>query len=146
MAERYMHQMTFRIDPTKFNNIKKRAIIKVLKIEIFVIILVLLQFYFLRGGQENISFFFGVSLSFIPLMILRQYFGFRNFYKELEPYEILLTEKGIEQKFNSKIIKEIEWSNMRYEIDSKEDITIYDKKISILSMKFTGKGKIEIPS
>ena len=120
--------MTFKIDSTKFNLIRKRAIISVLKIEIPSSLFALLVIYFLRRGKEDINFFILVLLIFIPLMILRQYFGFRNFYKELEPYKILLTEKGIEQKFNSKIIKEIKWSNMGYEIDSKEKITVFDKK------------------
>ena len=138
--------MIFKIDSTKFNLIRKRAIISVLKFEIPSILFTLLIFYFLRGGQENLKFFVLISLSFIPLMILRQYFGFRNFYKELEPYEIVLTEKGIEQKFNSKKLKEIEWRDMRYEINNKGILTIHNKKISKLTGKLTGKGQIVIPS
>ena len=62
--------MIFKIDSTKFNLIRKRAIISVLKFEIPSILFTLLIFYFLRGGQENLKFFILISLSFIPLMIL----------------------------------------------------------------------------
>ena len=120
--------MIYVFDLTKLKALKKRTIITDLKFTIPGLILIVTIQYFVHG-QDNFKLWLIVSLSFIPLTILRLLFRLRNFKKEVMSYEIITTEESIARKYQGKISKDIKWADLKYEIKNNGFIKISDRSV-----------------
>jgi len=131
--------MIFKIDLTRIKEIKRRQIIFELKITIPALIIIVIITY-LTSTKGDLKTFIYISLILIPALFLRALFSTRNLKQTAEAFEISLTDNGIEQIFKLKIVKEINWGDMNYEIKSNGFIYVLDK-----SLPASNKRTIQIP-
>ena len=136
-------QQVYRIDQTRINNIRNRALFRSAKVMLPTILFVFIIEYF-QTAKRNIIESLIPFLFVVIILLLSIRAATKRIIKSYSTLEIVLNDTGVEFKAEMVSFKQILWGNLKIKEKANGIINLDDMTISAFNRNWYGRGRIVV--